>query len=137
MSPPKWVINENAFFQKTESMGLGVFASRDISSKEVILCDPVRTFVEHDAEILRKTSAYHILFVDRQTFGMKGKVSPLHLAVGATSIVNHSRIPNCFVEWCLSNEIEESKVKLISNCPIKKGNEFFINYHNISEYDFE
>lgn len=131
-----WNVNSLAHYRNTEEMGLGVFASRPISARQEILKDPIRTFTGSDTLKLRETEAYHILFVDRDHYTTENKKSPLHFAVGPISIVNHSDEPNCKVVWDFDVHDTMSSVALIATKDILPGDEFFISYHNIQEYNF-
>ncbi len=69
------------WFHTPKRMGLGVIAVKGITNNTEILCDPVRTFSGQDSALLRKTKAYHIFFVDRDTYSSKDDTSSLHLVV--------------------------------------------------------
>ena len=97
----------------------------------------MRSFDGKDAQLLRKTAAYHLLFVDRTHYALKNENSPLHLVVGAISMVNHCKYPNCTLQWNIDPSECETCATLIAQKPIKLGEELFIEYHNIDEYEFD
>lgn len=132
----KWAINDRVRFSETPEMGLGVVATRDIDANTEILRDPVRTFTGHETAVLRETSAYHLLFVDRDTYAPGGG-SALHLVVGPISMVNHDKNPNCIVDWSVGYGVKNPHAKLITTRKIPRGAQIFISYHNIDEYDFD
>jgi len=132
-----WIINDMVFYTKTQSMGLGVAAIRDILVNTVILCDPVRTFTGEDAIMLRRTKAYHLFFVDPSTYAPNNVISPVHLVLGPISIVNHRSDENCWISWEANKDMENAQVKLIAKRNISADEELFIRYHNIDEYAFK
>lgn len=137
MTNERWIINDRAYFAKTDKMGLGVFAAREIFAEEKILIDPVRSFEGLDAERIRNTNAYHILFVDRQKYTENSSGFPLHFVIGPISIINHCKESNCFIRWNLEPAGIESSAILIAKRKIYSGEELFITYYNIEEYDFD
>jgi len=134
---PKWEINDLVSYAETASMGLGVVAQRRIEMDTEILCDPVRTFTGDDAARIRSTEAYHILFVDRETFDVENKRSPLHLVVGPISILNHSKNANCHILWEIGEDVRSPRARLFARRDILPGEQLVISYHNIEEYDFD
>ena len=132
----EWKINEMVSFIETRSMGLGVVANCDIPKETTILCDPVRSFAGRDSLLLRQTSAYHYLFVDRRTHSKDNLRPVLHLVVGPISMINHSNKANCRIQWNHQKTLSKSKAALVANRNISAGQELFISYHNIEDYEF-
>lgn len=132
-----WNINNLVSYANTPTMGLGVIARDDIQAGSEILCDPVRTFSKDEAEKLRSSEAYYLTFVDRETYGKGVKFSPVHLVVGPISMINHNRHPNCEVTWDIGRGVLNPKARLHAKRDILEGEQLFIAYHNIDEYDFE
>lgn len=132
-----WEINSLIFYGSSTQMGLGVFASAEIKPNQLILQDPVRSFEPLESALLKETSAYHLLFVDRETYAGKDNNCKLHLVVGPISMINHSDNANCSVEWNIAgNDYYLAKASLVSNRHIKAGEEIFIDYLNVEEYEF-
>ncbi|WP_423910965.1 SET domain-containing protein [Candidatus Spongiihabitans sp.] len=50
-------------------------------------------------------------------------------------MVNHSSNENCRIKWKLEGDVAQAK--LIAKRNIDAGEELFIRYYNIGEYDFE
>lgn len=132
-----WEINNHLSYGSSNEMGLGVYASRRIPPNRLILKDPVRSVDLPEAALLKETSVYHLLFVDRETYAGKGKICRLHLVVGAISMINHSDHPNCRLEWNISgNAGSLANACLVSDRHIDKGEEIYIDYMNVEEYEF-
>ncbi|MEO9515993.1 MAG: SET domain-containing protein-lysine N-methyltransferase [Rhizobiaceae bacterium] len=137
MKEPTWDINGMISYRNTPEMGLGIFATRLIVERTEITCNPVRTYKDKDAELLRKTDAYRMMFVDRDIYGPNGSNPPIHLVLGSISMLNHGDKENCMVLWEL-NEVkpEMSQAKLIAMRDINPGEQLLMKYHNFDEYDF-
>lgn len=130
-----WKVNDLVSYFETPDMGLGVRASTNIDRGVSILRDPVRTFSGKDASLIRQTSAYHLYFVDRGSYKCGTKNSPIHAAIGPISIINHDANPNSELRWCKIGKVD-AYVELFSSREIYAGEELFISYHNIDEYEF-
>jgi SET domain-containing protein len=132
-----WEINNFICYGSTAEMGLGVFASMDIAPNSLILQDPVRSFDPIESALLKRTSAYHLLFVDRETYAGKDNICRLHLVVGPISMINHNSEANCNVEWNIAEDRDYlANASLVANRHIKAGEEIFIDYLNVEEYEF-
>lgn len=132
-----WDINGLISYRETTKMGLGVFSNRDIGERTEILCEPVRTFKGRDAELLRQTDAYRMMFVDRTSYEDNTGNPPIHLVLGAISMLNHGDDENCVVCWELDDDKpEKSRVRLVAAKDIKSGEQLLMRYHNVDEYDF-
>jgi hypothetical protein len=136
--PPKedvWKINDFLCYTQTPTMGLGVSALVKIDKGTVLLRDPVRSFDGPDASLIRKTTAYELYFVDRASYSLGDAQSPVHAALGPVSIINHDTSPNAKLRWLKTGEVN-AYVELSSTVEIEAGEEVFISYHNIDEYEF-
>jgi|GEM_PF-4292886 len=131
----KWMINDMVAFTETRHMGMGLIAIKPIAADTEILRDPVRSFNGPDCDLIRKSSAYPLFFVDREAYTAEGSLPPLHLVVGPITMINHNKDANCAVSFAIYGE-DNPHAKLVAKRPISEGDQIFITYHNIDEYDF-
>ena len=116
--------------------GIRCICKQNHQKNTEILCNPVRTFIKQDAKILKNTQLYPLLFVDRDSYESKNQVPSLHLMIGAITMLNHNQDANCYISWHIGEDIQTACAKLYAKRHICSGEELFIQYHNIDEYDF-
>lgn len=132
-----WRINDLISYRDTEAMGLGVFALAEIPESSVIVRDPVRTFVGKDAELLKQTDAFRMMFVDREAYDDGAPDAPVHLVLGSIGMLNHGKKSNCEVVWNIASSDDTNRfAQLVAKRKIVAGEQLLMTYHNAEEYDF-
>lgn len=98
--------------------GLGVFATRDFDTGEIIESCPVLTMSPTERKWAEKTILNHYIYPWKSTRGAS-------LVLGYGSIINHSFTPNA--DWKQNFKTISMVYRAIK--PIKKGEEITVNYN--------
>lgn len=102
--------------KQTKKYGRGLFAAEDIPMNTVIEISELIIIPDlKEDKLLSKTKLKHYLYL----FG-EGSA----LALGYGSLFNHSKEPN--IVWKMN--VRRKKIIFKTKRPIKKGEQFFINY---------
>jgi hypothetical protein len=96
------------------------------------MCDPVERYFGKDADYLSNHKIYDHFFVDPTQYNVTDSVDLLW-AIGPISLINHSKKPNCIVEWRKSEPREWALLRTLTT--IQKDEELLISYTNIKEYE--
>jgi SET domain-containing protein len=102
---------------KKNKYGRGVYTDKSIKEGELILCDHLMLLKPDD----RKGPT-----VCRYDFQVDSEDTPSAIALGITSLLNHSDTPNCDFETFFKKGLPFVKVWAIKD--IRKGQELKINY---------
>jgi len=114
----------------THYAGLGVFASRDIKSGNVIDKSVAVPIFERERRIIDASSVWEYYFVSRCL-----EDEPYicgYVVFGLASISNHSSSPNADISWSKKDGVMWAELTATKN--IKSDQEVSIQYHNIEEY---
>ena len=107
------------YIAETDSMGLGVFTSEDISKGTVIEESPVIVMGLNERELLDQTLLHDYIFEWGQ------KKDQCCMALGYIPVYNHSYKSNCEYEM----DFTRRTITVRAVHFIKAGQELFINYN--------
>jgi len=107
------------FFDKTDSMGRGVYTAETIAPDTVVEVSPVIVMSADDRTHLDKTALHDYIF---EWGALKDKCC---MALGLVPIYNHSYSSNC--EYFMNYDEDVILVKTVRL--IEKGEELTINYN--------
>jgi uncharacterized protein len=113
------MILPSLFIGPTKKMGKGVFTSEQIEAKTIIEISPVIVMGSEERKLLDQTLLHDYIF----EWG--GENKQCCLALGYTSVYNHSYSANCEYEM----DYNEATIKIKTTRPIAAGEELFINYN--------
>jgi SET domain-containing protein len=113
------MILPSLFIAPTKKMGKGVFASEGIEAKTIIEISPVIVMENGERKLLDQTRLHDYIF----EWG--GNKRQCCLALGYTSLYNHSYNANCEYEM----DYDEGIIRIKTMRPIVAGEELFINYN--------
>ena len=105
------------FIAPTESMGRGVYTSKDIASGTVIEISPVIVMSEEERKLLDQTALHDYIF--------EWENDQCCMAMGYVPVYNHSYQSNC--EYVMDYENQQISITTVSS--IKAGEELLINYN--------
>ena len=101
--------------------GRGVFTSENIEADTIIEISPVLVLNPKDRKLVEQTLLFDYIF----EWGIGGKKACI--ALGYLSLYNHAYDANCDYEM----DYDANLMTIKTVCPIKKGEELFINYNAI------
>ena len=113
------MILPSLFIAPTKKMGKGVFTSEQIEAKTIIEISPVIVMENKERKLLDQTRLHDYIF----EWG--GEKKQCCLALGYTSVYNHSFSANCEYEM----DYDEATIKIKTMRRIAAGEELFINYN--------
>ena len=107
------------FIDKTDSIGLGVFTSEEITAGTVVELSPVIIMSLDERKLLDQTLLHDYIF---EWGNEKEKCC---MALGYVPVYNHSYLSNCEYEM----DFDEDTISIKTVRDIKAGEELFINYN--------
>ena len=119
------IYNSKIYIDKSPIHGWGVFAKEDIIENEVFEECPILTLP------ITKGESTPLLIDYRFNWPQGTEWEEQVLALGYGSLYNHSDNANAF--WV--SDIENRTFKFISSRPIKKGEEIFVWYGDVSYWN--
>ena len=113
------MILPNLFIASTGKMGKGVYTSEDIAAGVIVEISPVIVMGKDERILLDQTLLHDYIF----EWGRDKK--QCCMALGYTSLYNHSYFANCEYEM----DYDEGIIRIKTMRPIVAGEELFINYN--------
>jgi uncharacterized protein len=111
--------------------GRAVVASTFIKKGAIIESAPAWHFSAKEREVIKRTGVFEVCF-ERVDEYHSGDLCSGYIVFGLSSLCNHSKEPNSYVEWV--NKETGIWANLISLRNIEAGEEITLYYTNIDEY---
>lgn len=110
-----------------DGKGRGVITTRDLPQGALIERAPVLIIPEHHRPLADKTIVFKYLFMwehNRRQSELAAGTGRAAIALGVTSLVNHSERPNA----AFRRRIDAQEIELRAICDIESGEEIVIDY---------
>ncbi|HTP84421.1 MAG TPA: SET domain-containing protein-lysine N-methyltransferase [Alphaproteobacteria bacterium] len=110
-----------------DGKGRGVITTRDLPQGALIERAPVLIIPEHHRPLADKTVVFKYLFMwehNRRQSELAAGTGRAAIALGVTSLVNHSEHPNA----AFRRRIDAQEIELRAICDIESGEEIVIDY---------